>query len=499
MDEITIGELENHKTNISMYDYLFDNELSHCIVATYELKEWIVLNERIGDKVKTIIPPNINPNNALVDGGDALAVEVFDEIKPYIQDENCNVILFENPPYRDSSGSNIENEQNKTNKGNFIFEEMKKDLVNLPNSNISTARDISNEFIWSAWKYYLKKKNDCYILFSPIKYWKSLGLGDKKFMGGYFFNREHFHAGASAISCICWQNIDEEIDKLTLSALDIDTKNDSGQEEKKIVDLNKNMEVFKVKTTLTPYYEKRKFKDDKIDGIYSESNGYEADRKTSTTAIFNENILGYMFAGGYSVDAKHITLVRVTIFNGRGFYLREDNFLEKLPLFAAKLYPQKNWYERDIYFTTADGGGSYIKDTNFLKSCLIFTCLSPRNHCLSFNGSDKRFYQNELCFDLDTIASKTLKKYKLSKDEKDLIHLFYEILKEVKKTKNYNPEYKYGTYQIDVELNTSHKNEETIIYDYPELNTKLIELKTKLSNYYGSKIQSKLFQYKLLK
>jgi hypothetical protein len=157
MDEITIGELENHKTNISMYDYLFDNELSHCIVATYELKEWIVLNERIGDKVKTIIPPNINPNNALVDGGDALAVEVFDEIKPYIQDENCNVILFENPPYRDSSGSNIENEQNKTNKGNFIFEEMKKDLVNLPNSNISTARDISNEFIWSAWKYYLTK------------------------------------------------------------------------------------------------------------------------------------------------------------------------------------------------------------------------------------------------------------------------------------------------------------------------------------------------------
>jgi hypothetical protein len=206
-----------------------------------------------------------------------------------------------------------------------------------------------------------------------------------------------------------------------------------------------------------------------------------------------------MFAGGYSVDAKHITLVRVTIFNGRGFYLREDNFLEKLPLFAAKLYPQKNWYERDIYFTTADGGGSYIKDKNFLKSCLIFTCLSPRNHCLSFNGSDKRFYKNELCFDSDTIASKTLKKHKLSKEEKALIHLFYEILKDAKKTKNYNSEYKYGTYQIDVELNTSHKNEETIIYDYPELNTKLIELKTKLSNYYGSKIQSNLFQYKLLK
>jgi hypothetical protein len=63
------------------------------------LKEWIVLNERIGDKVNTIIPPPpINPDSALVEGGDALAVDVFEEIKPYIEDKKCNVILFENPP-----------------------------------------------------------------------------------------------------------------------------------------------------------------------------------------------------------------------------------------------------------------------------------------------------------------------------------------------------------------------------------------------------------------
>ena len=55
---ITMEELENYQTSISIYDYLFDNELQHCIVNTYELKEWVVLNSLIGDKVKMIIPQN---------------------------------------------------------------------------------------------------------------------------------------------------------------------------------------------------------------------------------------------------------------------------------------------------------------------------------------------------------------------------------------------------------------------------------------------------------
>ena len=55
----------------------FDNELSHAIVNTYELKEWIVLNERIGDRVKLIIPPpqEIDNTEALVEGGDALSAQ----------------------------------------------------------------------------------------------------------------------------------------------------------------------------------------------------------------------------------------------------------------------------------------------------------------------------------------------------------------------------------------------------------------------------------------
>ena len=142
-----------------------------------------------------------------------------------------------------------------------------------------------------------------------------------------------------------------------------------------------------------------------------------------------------------------------------GFYLRADNFIEKLPLFAAKLYPQKNWYERDVYFTTADGGNLYLKDKDFLKTCFIFACLSQRNHCRSFDGSDGRFYKNELCFDKGTLARNKLDSYRLTKEERDLLDTFDYILTKAKITKNYNKKYTYGTYQIDEELNTRNKNE----------------------------------------
>jgi hypothetical protein len=193
-------------------------------------------------------------------------------------------------------------------------------------------------------------------------------------------------------------------------------------------------------------------------------------------------------------------LLRGTRYNIRGFYLRSDNFIEKLPLFAAKLYPQKNWYERDVYFTTADGGNHYLKDKNLLKSCFIFTCLSQRNHCRSFDGSDGRFYKNELCFDKGTLANDKLSEFKLTKEEQDLLDSFYDVLKKAKTTKNYNKKYTYGTYQIDDELNTRYKNDNNEwIYDDSELNTAINGLKTKLAKYYEAVIQPKLFEYELLK
>ena len=139
----------------------------------------------------------------------------------------------------------------------------------------------------------------------------------------------------------------------------------------------------------------------------------------------------------------------------------------------------------EMYFTTADGGNRYLKDKDFLKSCFIFACLSPRNHCRSLDGSDSRFYKNELCFDNGTVASNKLKTYKPTEEEQDLLDTFADILAKAKLTNAYNRKYAYGTYQIDEELNTRYKNEnEEWIYDYPELNTAINSLKTKLSKYY---------------
>jgi hypothetical protein len=517
-NEITVGELEKHNTKLSLHDYIFDNELSHTIVNTYELKEWIVLNERIGDRVKLIIPPpqEVSNKNALVDGGDALSSqfvtgqislgmtkeynESISTLLGIVKDKKTNIILYENPPYRDSSAANVENSTNKTSKGSLVFEEMKKDLKNLANSNVSTARDISNQFIWSGWNFYMKKPNDHFVLFSPIKYWKSLGLGEREFIDGFLFNRQHFHAGPSAISCILWQNQVNSQEELTLMAFDIDNKKTPEQEDDELLILDK-IKIKKSHRTLEPYFDKRSFPNDRETKVYFENDGKETTgRKTDGKSYVNENIVGYLVAKGYAVTQHDVYLLRGTRYNIRGFYLRSDNFIEKLPLFAAKLYPQKNWYERDVYFTTADGGDRYLKDKNFLKSCFIFACLSQRNHCRSFDGSDGRFYKNELCFDKGTLASSKVKNYKLTKDEQDLLDTFSDMLTKAKHTKNYNKKYTYGTYQINEELNTRFKNEnDEWIYDYPEINTTINSLKTKLARYYEAVVQPKLFEYELLK
>lgn len=513
-NEITVGELEKHKTKLSLHDYIFDNELAHTIVNTYELKEWIVLNERIGDRVKLIIPPpqEVSNKEALVEGGDALSAqfitgqmslgmtkeynESIATLSGFVKDKKTNIILYENPPYRDETSNTHLASRGKGK--NIIKEEMAAEK-----SWGATQNDIANQFIYAAWKHYLRKPNDSFVLFSPIKYWKSLGLGEHTFVDGFLFNRAHFHAGASAISCILWLNKPESKESLTLKAFDIDTKNTPEQGDDEISYL-KDIKVKKVHESLKSFFDKRKFDDDIEDSIVVELSGAESVKKFTKKPIYNKNIVGHIRITSYNLDPISMSLTRVITHNGLmktiGFYLREDNFIDKLPLFATKLYPQKNWYERDVYFTTADGGNQYLKDKDFLKTCFIFACLSQRNHCRSFDGSNGKFYKNELCFDKGTIASNKVKSYKLTKEESDLLDTFSDVLAKAKVTKNYNKKYTYGTYQIDEELNTRYKNDnDETIYDYPELNTAINSLKTKLAKYYESVIQPRLFEYELLK
>lgn len=491
---------------------LSEEELSHTIVSTYEYYEYKVLLERFNGRVRHIIPPtedNVEFSAGFVVNADALSEEFINNeiIKQYIDNPKCTVILFENPPYSDTSATDFIDEfgQVKTDRrSKFVTEEMKNDLDSLKEKRAST-REISNLFIWSGFKYYLRQSTDSYILFSPVKYFKSIGLVNKAFKNGFLFNRKFFHASPSAISVIHWRNVDKKQEKFRLAAFDIQT-NGTVEIEDDGVEYIKDIEIKKVDSLISVLNDKRKFVDDTKTDFVCGSDGipeyYASDK--GREPIYNKNIVAYLSIQGFVVAPNNVHLVRANFKTGIqqsfGFHLRSDNYLEKLPMFAAKLYPQEKWYEKDVYFTTADGGDKYTKDKNFLKSCFIFTCLSRHNKCLSFMGSDKRFYKNELCFDKGTLASKQLEKFKLNKDEKELIKIWTNVLAEAKKIKKYDKKLAYGPYQIEMELNTFHDDEKgKPVADYPTLNGELDNLKKKLKSYYANHITPKLFEYELLK
>lgn len=505
---------------------LSEEELKHVVVSTYELKEWHALKDRLGNLVKCVIPPipadkdkypDYDETTGFLSGANALEKDFLEreDIMQYVRDPKCNVIIFENPPYADDSGDAHKDKASRGNtKENYIASQMNKE-VKPEFPGLVQSKDIANLFIWSGFKYYLTKPNDAYILFSPIKYWKTGHLVNKTFVEGFAFNREHFHANASAISCIYWKNIDDVQETLTLPAFDIE--NNQIKEIKDIV-------IKKVHKTVNEHlFDKRVFDTDTEDGIYSASTGLEGKKlgSTSTVNVYNDNILAYLFLVGFSFDPKHIYLTRNTLnYRKNGFYLRRDNFVNKLPLFCAKAYPQDEWYETDVYSTTADMGNAYENDKNFLKKCLIYTCLTQKNKCRSLDHcSDGRFYRNELCFDGDTAASVELQalldthNLSLVNTEKDLINDYNGILNEIKKQDNsgnyvyseYNPNYSYGIFQISDEINIQI----VIGYDrngnekkgpkYGDLNNMLIDFKKRVQKYYNDYIISDLFKYELLK
>lgn len=494
---------------IGKYDKNGDELISHCVVSTYEYYEYKVLSERIGDKVRNIIPPteaNVIYENGKVSNADAMSKDFIENplIKQYVDDDGCTIILFENPPYQDSSAITYVDDNGDRpgtgRKNNFVTQEYVANMNALRESK-GSFRELTNLFIWSGFKYYLRQNTDSYILFSPCKYFKTIGLTDNvKFEKGYVFNRKYFHATPSIISCVYWNNTKVDIpeDNYVLEIIDI--------EDSKCVSQG-NLIVKKVNTTFLNYFDKRKFPLDIKNAVYLGRDGEEdTTHKKDGKSIYNDNIIGYLRVIGYSADAMNSILIRETYFGTRGFYLRSDNYLNKLPLFVAKKLPQDEWYEKDIYYTNSDGGDAYTHDNDFLKSCLIYTCLSNQNKCLSFDGSDGRYYRNELCFDTtngDTVASDDLTKMTLDADEKALIKLWEDILVEAKRTANYDSRLTYGVYQITKELNTSYKTgtgrSKKTVYDYPTLNGYLQTLRTNLKAYYKSHITDKMFQYELLK
>lgn len=494
---------------IGKYDKNGDELISHCVVSTYEYYEYKVLQERIGDKVRNIIPPteaNVVYENGKISNADAMSKDFIENplIKQYVDNEKCTIILYENPPYQDSTAVTFNEDDGTKAKANrttsYVNTEYRK-ITNTLNEGKASAREISNLFIWSGFEYYLRQDTDSYILFSPVKYFKNVGLARKEFIDGFIFNRKYFHATESTISCILWSNVDDFItETFNFPAYNI--------EDEMIVHVA-DVTVKKVHNTFINYYDKRSFVDDTECSVWCGSDGNEMpfSKRIDTKSVYNDNIICALGAPGFNLDAMKRCLVRQQFYrHGLVFYVRKDNYLHKLPLWVAKLLPQDNWYDKDLYNTTSDGGDAYTHDENFLKSCLIYTCLSNQNKCLSFTGSDGRYYRNELCFDTtngDTVASVDLARMSLDEEEKELLKLWKDILEEAKKTKEYQKELTYGVYQITKELNTSQKigsgKSKKTVYDYPILNGYLEALRINLKKYYKSHITEKMFKYELLK
>lgn len=489
-----------------------EEELSHVIVSTYEYYEYKVLVENFGDKVRSIIPPVEAPdtfNGGMVRGANALSKEYINNeiIMQYVNNPNCTIILFENPPYAETTSLEHQRrgagKRSSTWKNEFAFIEMKKELSG------AVLNDLGNVFIWSAFKYYLRQPTDSYIVYSPVKYWKAQHLVNLNFIKGFAFNRKHFHTKIDAcIMCALWSNEKKSVEKIVLDGYDIinDKLGECVQ-----VDINKVHNLYSKK-----YYDKRTFPNGQYDGILVGLNGLEAAAtvKRRIKPLYSNEVIGYMVAdsvGFDNPDAKSSLLVAGR-YNGNGFFLRKDNFLEKLPMFAASRYISYNraWTERGRIMKSADGAKIFYKDLKkgelkpFLLKCLLFTVLEPQNHIREFKGSDNRYYKNELCLDTTngiTLAVTALKEMIKNENEEKLINIWETILKNAKETKEYKPTINYGLYQIKTELDTSHKDtdNQTTIYDYPELHGNINTLAELVKKYYLKEIVPILFKYEFLK
>ena len=487
---------------------LSDEILEHCVLSTIEFNEYAILNYKYGDKCLVVIP-NI----------DALAYDIIpaekneqgianDFIRERINDPNCVIILMENPPYSESGSGGIQGTGKKENvwKQSYVIQEMKKEYKGV------ALNDLSNLFIWSGFKFYLKKPTDSYILYAPTKYWRNQNLANKKFEDGFLCNRKEFHANqVSAIGCIWWKNIDDtDTKQITLTPYDIEDQVTSRA--------TNDITIKKAFYNLSYAYDKRPLVNYSEDGIICERDGSEFvsnGRKVYIKPIYSNEIIAYLVASNFQIDRKDVMLTRCGIYKAHGFYLRSDNFTEKLPLFVAATFPYDKWYKADVYSKSYDGQGSFLKDKDFLKKCLFYTALTQKNKCKSFLGSDKRFYRNELCFDReDTLAWQSLQEYindglELSETEETLLKYWRDVLFEASKTDEYkaaDKKVRYGLWQIMQELNIKidsgrkdKKGNPVMVYKYNALNSEIKKLDDALKNYYSNEIIPMLFEYELIK
>ncbi|MGN1457036.1 MAG: hypothetical protein ACI4XP_03665 [Acutalibacteraceae bacterium] len=511
--------IDNSAGTGNLEEVLPDNILSHCVVSTLEYYEYKVLLERIGSKVRHIIPPFETKetfNAGLVTGADALSKEYIEYIQnlkapdndiSYYNDDKCSIIVYINPPYAETTSVEHQKrgkgEEASTWKNSYVVTEMKKEVKG------SALNDMGNAFIWSSFKYYLRQSTDSLIVYSPVKYWKAQHLINKKFIDGFAFNRKHFHTKINAcIMCALWSNEDDyTTSSIRIRGFDIDEQNN-------LVDCGV-MDVKKINATFSQkYYDKRKFDDDLQEGVLIGLDGLEKHNgKVRNKPKYNGNIIGYLIANTSGFDHPDLNsgLLIAGRYDGNGFYLRKDNYLAMLPQFCAARYITYNrkWTERGRIMKSADGAVRYFNDVKsgsleqFLLKCLLFTCLEMQNHCRTITGSDGRIYRNELCFDDtngNTLACIDIQKLNMNDREKVIMEQWQIILQEAKKCEEYDSKLTYGVFQIFAEIDTLYKDEEGNTHrKHIELHSAIQTLKALIKEYYNSEIVPTLFSYEFLK
>lgn len=486
---------------------LTDEELSHCILSTVEYYEYKVLQELLGSKVLYMIPPVEAADTfqaGLVRGADALSQDYIENpiLRQYIDNPNCTIILFENPPYAEPQARTINTKA--AWKNSYVLNEMRAEVRG------TASNDLGNAFIWSAFKYFLRQPTDSYVVYSPVKYWKVQHLVNRRFMAGFAFNRRYFHTNIDAcIMCALWSNEPGHDDVIQLEAFDMN------REETELINCGM-LPVIKVYSIFSDsYYEKRRFPDDTDDGIILGLDGAECSENKTTyvKAIYNPNLLGYMIANSSGFDNPDLksSLVVAGCYMGHGFFLRKDNYLEKVPMFCATRYITYNreWTERARIMKSADGADRYNADVasgrldSWLRKCLLFTCVEMQNHMRTFTGSDGRFYRNEICLDTtngETVASRDLQSLVPDAAEREILNQWDILLDAVKQTKEYDPSLTYGVYQIYAEIDTSYKDEDgNTVWNNLDVHSALQTLKQLVRNYYNSEIVPTLFKYEFLK
>ncbi|MCP9306470.1 hypothetical protein [Mesomycoplasma ovipneumoniae] len=505
--------------------WLTKEELRHVVVSTYEYYEYKVLVELLGDKVRHIIPPIEYDNTfqqGFVNGANALSKEyIKNEILiQYINNPKCSIIVFENPPYVEPTS--MEQQKLKTAKESreswqnyYVVQQIKKDN----DLKASQLNELANYFILSAFKYYIRQKGDALIVFSPVKYFKWQHIVNRKIGGGFGFNRKHFHAGQDFVSCIWWKFEKKEFNQIEVEVFDIDTITDE------LIFINK-VKIKKVHALLSQsIYKYKKADPQRVDsdlalacdynGLFTKKSGKSL--RGLPRNLDDPNFIGYIQTKSFSLHFGSSALIRAKSYDENGFWINKNNFLVGLIAFSSAIYKTiDNDWAKNYLAKTGDGFDRFLLDLKtqtrlkqFLLKNLFFVSLTNLNHIRSLEDpkNKDKIYLNDLCLDnlnqKPTLALNTLKNYNRSPEELEIENLWFSILKQASKTRNYRPDFKYGLYQIIEELNTKtligSTKSNKYLYDYPELNGNIEVIKQMLKKYYLEEIAPILFEYEFLK